>query len=73
VASLWFSPGTLVSSTNKTDCQDILTEILLIAHLLTCNLNQDTYLFADHGNMSVICSNIDVNNRLSNILVDIQK
>jgi len=24
----WFSPGTLVSSTNKTDCHDI-TEILL--------------------------------------------
>ena len=28
VSDLWFSPGTLVSSTNKTDCHDI-TEILL--------------------------------------------
>jgi hypothetical protein len=27
-ASQWFSPGTPVSSTNKTDCHDI-TEILL--------------------------------------------
>jgi hypothetical protein len=27
VAGRWFSPGTLVSSTNKTDCHDI-TEIL---------------------------------------------
>jgi hypothetical protein len=29
VASCWFSPGTLVSSTNKTDRHDI-TEILII-------------------------------------------
>jgi hypothetical protein len=28
IAGQWFSPGTLVSSTNKTDCHDI-TEILL--------------------------------------------
>jgi hypothetical protein len=28
LAGLWFSPGTLVSSTNKTDCHD-LAEILL--------------------------------------------
>jgi hypothetical protein len=28
VVSRWFSPGTLVSSPNKTDCHDI-TEILL--------------------------------------------
>ena len=32
----WFSPGTLVSSTNKTDCQDI-TEILLKVALNTMN------------------------------------
>ena len=30
----WFSPGTPVFSTNKTDCQDI-TEILLIVVLIT--------------------------------------
>jgi hypothetical protein len=28
VTGQWFSPGTLISSTNKTDCHDI-TEILL--------------------------------------------
>jgi hypothetical protein len=32
----WFSPGTLVSSTNKTDCHDI-TEILLKVALNTIN------------------------------------
>jgi len=35
----WFSRGTLVSSTNKTDRQDI-TEILLKVALNTINLNQ---------------------------------
>jgi len=34
-----FSPGTPVSSTNKTDCHDI-TEILLKVALNTTNLNQ---------------------------------
>jgi hypothetical protein len=34
VAGLWFSPGTLLSSTNKTDCHDI-TEILLKVALNT--------------------------------------
>jgi hypothetical protein len=33
---LWFSPGTLISSTNKTDCHDI-TEILLKVALNTIN------------------------------------
>jgi hypothetical protein len=33
----WFSPGTAVSSTNKTDCHDI-TEILLKVALNTINL-----------------------------------
>ena len=33
----WFSPGTLVSSTNKTDCHDI-TEILLKVALNTITL-----------------------------------
>ena len=35
----WFSPGTLVSSTNITDCHEI-TEILLEVVLNTINLNQ---------------------------------
>jgi hypothetical protein len=35
----WFSLGTLVSSTNKTDCHDI-TEILLKVALNTINPNQ---------------------------------
>jgi len=34
----WFSPGTLVSSTNKTDCHDI-TEILLKVALNTISQN----------------------------------
>jgi len=34
----WFSPGTLVSSTNKTDCHDMI-EILLKVALNTINLN----------------------------------
>jgi hypothetical protein len=37
VAGQWFSPGTLVSSTNKTDCHDI-TEILLKVALNTITL-----------------------------------
>ena len=36
-AGLWFSPGTLVSSTNKTDCNDI-TEILLKVAVNTITL-----------------------------------
>jgi hypothetical protein len=39
-ASRWFSPGTLVSSTNKTDCHDI-TEILLKVALTTINHKPD--------------------------------
>ena len=35
-AGRWFSPGNLVSSTNKTDCHDI-TEILLKVELSTIN------------------------------------
>jgi hypothetical protein len=37
VAGWWFSPGTTVSSTNKTDCHDI-TEILLKVVLNTITL-----------------------------------
>jgi hypothetical protein len=36
----WFSPGTLVSSTNKTDLQDI-TEILLKVALNTITLTHN--------------------------------
>jgi len=38
-ADRWFSPGTPVSSSNKTDCHDI-GEILLKVALNTINLNQ---------------------------------
>jgi hypothetical protein len=38
VAGQWFSPGTFVSSTNKTDRHDI-TEILLKVELNTITLN----------------------------------
>jgi hypothetical protein len=37
VTGWWFSPGTPVSSTNKTDCHDI-TEILLKVVLNTITL-----------------------------------
>ena len=44
VAGLWFSPGTPVSSTNKTDCHDI-TEILFKVALNTTTLTlDDTYM-----------------------------
>jgi hypothetical protein len=39
VTGLWFSPGTPVSSTNKTDRQEI-TEILLKVALNTIKPNQ---------------------------------
>jgi hypothetical protein len=38
---LWFSPGTLVCSANKTDCHDI-TEILLKVVLNTINQPKPT-------------------------------
>ena len=37
VAGQWFSPGTLVSTTNETDCHD-MTEILLKVALNTLTL-----------------------------------
>jgi hypothetical protein len=39
VAGWWFSPGTSVSTTNKTDCHDIL-EILLKVGLTIQTLTQ---------------------------------
>ena len=38
----WFSPGSLVSSTNNTDCHDI-TEIFLKVALNTINQTNQTY------------------------------
>ena len=38
----WFSPGTLVSSTNKTDCHDI-AELVLEVTLNTCNSIQSLH------------------------------
>jgi hypothetical protein len=40
-AGRWFSPGTLVSSTNKTDCHNI-TKILLKVALNTISLTLTT-------------------------------
>jgi hypothetical protein len=42
VAGQWFSPGTLVSSTNKTNCHNI-TEILLKVALNTINQTKTFY------------------------------
>jgi hypothetical protein len=42
VAGLWFSPGTLVSSTTKTDCHDI-TEILLKVTLNIITLHANPF------------------------------
>jgi len=44
----WFSPGTPVSSTNKTDCHDI-TEILLTVALNTINQPTDRCSLFVHG------------------------
>ena len=44
VTGLWFSPGPLVSTTNKTDCHDI-TEILLKVVLNTIKKTKQTKLF----------------------------
>ena len=43
----WFSPGTLVSSTNKADCRNI-TEILLKVRLNTINQPTNTFLYYIH-------------------------
>ena len=53
-AGRWFSPGTLVSSTNKTDSHDI-TEILLKVVLNTITQNHYIFCFRYHqGNVYVI-------------------
>jgi hypothetical protein len=56
----WFSPGTAVSSTNKTDIHDI-TEILLNVVLATVNLNIKPQLFKHlcHENYYPICKDQD--------------
>jgi hypothetical protein len=43
MVGMWFSPGTLLSSTNKTDHHDI-TEILLKVALNTISLTLETKL-----------------------------
>jgi hypothetical protein len=52
VAGRWFSPGTLVSSTNKTDHHNI-TEILLKVVLNTITIHSTSILATQHP--SVIC------------------
>jgi hypothetical protein len=51
VTGLWFSPGTPVSSTNKTDCHDI-TEILMKVELQSVNYDSDPTLVLS----SLFCS-----------------
>ena len=46
-AGQWFSPGTPVSSTNKTDCR-VITEILLIVALNTTNQTKPKVLNTDN-------------------------
>ena len=58
-AGLWFSPGTMVSSTDKTDCHDI-TEILLKVALNTIIYNPESFL------SHVILENME---RKSNFLI----
>jgi hypothetical protein len=53
MAGQWFSPGTPVSSTNKTDCHDI-TEILLKVALNT--INQTTYYTKQNTNQVLVNS-----------------
>jgi hypothetical protein len=55
---MWFSPGTPVSSTNKTDCQYI-TEIMLKVALNTIN---QTINYLERNDMDV-----NKHERLSNI------
>jgi len=52
VTDRWFSPGTPVYSTNKTDCQDI-TKILLKVMLNTITLNLNIYL---NHSINLYCS-----------------
>ena len=55
-AGLWFSPGTLVSSTNKTDCHNI-TEILLKVTLYTINPTNTLKIKTNypHSNTNLFC------------------
>ena len=76
-AGLWFSPGTLVSSINKTDNHDI-TEILLKVALNTINLNQtirnalsrNTYTALEPNNSSTLKQgNISLISTINSILL----
>ena len=60
----WFSPGTAVSSSNKTDCHN-MTEILLIVELSIINQNQtkpatiDTNMSPSYVNAFLECDKIE--------------
>jgi hypothetical protein len=49
VTGRWFSPGPPVSSTNKTDRHDIITEILLKVALSTIKQTTNICLSTDTG------------------------
>ena len=51
-AGRWFSPGTLVSSNNKTDLHDV-TEILLKVALNTINLYVSNFTFPQYCNVNL--------------------
>jgi hypothetical protein len=54
----WFSPGTPVSSTNKTDCHDT-TEILLEGSHTHNNNNNNTTIY-QHGYYPMASLHLDV-------------
>jgi hypothetical protein len=54
VTGRWFSPGTLVSPTNTTDCHD-LTEILLKVELNTINLTITIYVVLYYNKVVLQC------------------
>ena len=60
----WFSPSTLVSSTNKTDCHNI-TEILLKVALNTITL---TLTFKRHHSLSLTWSVEKSSDRVKKLL-----
>jgi len=53
VAGQWFSPGTLVSSINKTDCHDI-TEIMLKVVLNTITVTPLTFDHVETNDLEML-------------------
>ena len=75
----WFSPGTPVSSTNKTDCQDV-TEILLKVELNTITLISNPqwgllyilyYIFKPYGHKTnfEFCTHASKSSNQNNVFI----